>query len=83
MHYFEFTGSKSGEIDGKVIHPSKEENMTDLGHFLVVKWHQIQHATLSVLFLMGLASTLVRYLKKIVHRLSVDSPQFYDISFWV
>ena len=33
--------------------------------------------------MMGLASTLVRYLKKIVHRLSVDSPQFYDISFWI
>ena len=41
VQYFEFSGSKSGEIDSKMIYPLREENMSDMGHFLVVKWQQI------------------------------------------
>mmetsp|Transcript_11553 Transcript_11553/g.15611 ORF Transcript_11553/g.15611 Transcript_11553/m.15611 type:complete len:188 (-) Transcript_11553:66-629(-) len=57
--------------------------MHQLGNFLVIKWDLIQQATLSVLYLMGLSATLARFVRKIVHRISVDSPRAYDLSFWL
>ena len=43
----------------------------------------MQHAVLSVLFIIGLSCAVARYINKIVHRLAVDSPKTYDLSFWI
>ena len=41
------------------------------------------HSLVTVVMLMGLSATTVRYLLKVLHRLVVDSPRIYSVSMWI
>ena len=70
-------------LNRKLITPQTEEKESALGRWFILKWAILERSMTSVLFIVGLSATIVRYFKKMVHRYSAESPKFYDASFWL
>ena len=62
---------------------AKDESETQLYYWLRVKTEILIHALITVTFLLGLSSTLVRYFQKLFHRLMTDGEKFYNCSYWL
>ena len=71
------------KVDSKLIAPTKASEISTISHWASLKWFIMAKSATATIFLIGLAATLTRYLKKLVHRFCSDSPKFYNLSFWL
>ena len=79
---YELASQSEIKIDSKRLPPVRDPEMSILWYFIIVKLQLLSHTVLSLLFLMGLSSTIARYLRKLVHRFAAESPKVYNLSFW-